>query len=53
MLITRMSSRRPMARLALLIMLMIVHGTTPKNSSIEVQHWIALVDVLVPAIHRP
>ena len=26
----------------LLIMLMTVHGTTPKYSSMEVQHWMAL-----------
>ncbi len=29
------------------IMLMMVQGTTPKNSSIEVQHWTALMVELV------
>ena len=35
----------------LLIMLMMVQGTTPKNSSIEVQHCTALMVELVCFIH--
>ena len=33
-------------------MLITVHGTTPKNSSIDVQHWTALMSRSLSAIHR-
>jgi hypothetical protein len=34
-----------------LIMLMTVQGTTPKNSSSEVQHWMAEMETWVCCIH--
>ena len=35
-----------------LIMLITVHGTTPKNSSSDVQHWMALMETCVCSIQR-
>ena len=40
--VPQMSASQALASRSLLIMLITVQGTTPKNSSIDVQHWIAL-----------
>ena len=47
-----MSTSQALGSRLLLIMLMTVQGTMPKNSSIEVQHWTALMSVrcLHPAV---
>ena len=42
LMVPQMSASQALASSSLLIMLMTVQGTTPKNSSIAVQHWIAL-----------
>ena len=39
----QMSASQALDSSSLLIMLMTVQGTTPKYSSIAVQHWIALI----------
>ena len=46
----QMSTSQALDISSLLIMLITVHGTTPKNSSMAVQHWMALTATSVSAI---
>jgi hypothetical protein len=46
------STSHALGKFSLLIMLMTVHGTTPKYSSIDVQHCTALTDTSASFIHR-
>jgi hypothetical protein len=49
---TVMSASHALGLSALLIMLMTAQGTTPKNCSMEVQHWIAVATSSFSSIQR-